>query len=187
MGFFDEEKNVQEYIKIAEGYDGTELIKVLQKYLPKNTTVLELGMGPGKDLDVLKQTYQATGSDNSQIFIDRYKKIRKSADVIVLDAISLNTNKIFDCIYSNKVLHHLTKDELKQSFLNQEKLLQKNGFLFHSFWYGDKEETHHGLRFIYYTEEGIKKVIGNNFEILEIRKYKEFEENDSFYIIAKRN
>ena len=46
MGFFDTEKGVDEYIKMAEGYDGAELIKILQKYLPEKSTVLELGMGP---------------------------------------------------------------------------------------------------------------------------------------------
>ena len=52
MGFFDTENGVDEYIKMAEGYDGTELIKILQELLPEKSTVLELGMGPGKDLDI---------------------------------------------------------------------------------------------------------------------------------------
>jgi len=54
MGFFDIEKGVEQYIKMAEGYDGAELIKILQKYLPKDSTVLELGIDPGKDMDILK-------------------------------------------------------------------------------------------------------------------------------------
>ncbi|MGI9566052.1 MAG: hypothetical protein ACR2LL_03425 [Nitrosopumilus sp.] len=44
MGFFNTEKGVNEYIKIAEGYDGEELIRILQGHLPKNSTILELGM-----------------------------------------------------------------------------------------------------------------------------------------------
>ena len=74
MGFFDTEKGVEQYIKMAEGYDGAELIKILQKYLPENSNILELGMGPGKDTDILKKSYEVTGSDNSQIFLDKYKK-----------------------------------------------------------------------------------------------------------------
>ena len=53
MGFFETEEGVNEYIKMAEGYDGKDLIKVFENYLPKGSTVLELGMGPGKDLDML--------------------------------------------------------------------------------------------------------------------------------------
>ncbi len=46
MAYFDERKNVEDYIKMAEGYDGRELIAVLKKYLLAGSTVLELGMGP---------------------------------------------------------------------------------------------------------------------------------------------
>jgi hypothetical protein len=49
MGFFDTEKGVDEYLKMAEGLDGAELIKILQKFVPEKSSVLELGMGPGKD------------------------------------------------------------------------------------------------------------------------------------------
>ena len=31
MGFFDNNDNVQEYIKMTEGYDGSDLIRVLRK------------------------------------------------------------------------------------------------------------------------------------------------------------
>ncbi len=65
MGFFDTENGVEQYIKMAEGYDGAELIKNLQKYLPKSSTVLELGIGPREDMDILKKSYAVTGSDNS--------------------------------------------------------------------------------------------------------------------------
>lgn len=65
MGFFDTEKGVDEYVKMVEGFDGAELIKILHKFLPEKSFVLELGMGPGKDLDILSKTFAATGSDNS--------------------------------------------------------------------------------------------------------------------------
>jgi len=71
---------------MAEGYDGVELIRILQKYLPANSTVLELGMGPGKDMDILKKLYIVTGSVNSQIFLDKYKKNNPDADLLLLDA-----------------------------------------------------------------------------------------------------
>jgi trans-aconitate methyltransferase len=120
MGYFDNEKGVQEYIKIAEGYDGAELIKELRPYLKYGATILELGMGPGKDLDILKKYYKATGSDISLFFIERYKKQYPNADVLQLDARSLRLNRRFDCIYSNKVLIHLTKKECHKSLKKTE-------------------------------------------------------------------
>jgi len=33
---------------MVEGYDGKELIKIFENYLPKGSTVLEIGMGPNR-------------------------------------------------------------------------------------------------------------------------------------------
>lgn len=186
MGYYDNEKNVKEYMAMAEGYDGKALIEVLKKYLAKGATLLEIGMGPGKDLDLLRAFYDATGSDNSQVFLDLYKVKNKHAHVILLDAKTIDTDKKFDCIYSNKVLHHLTVEELKKSLQRQKAVLNDNGLLFHSFWYGSKTEKYHGLRFTYYTEARLRKVIGNDFEIIEIERYKEMEDDDSIYALLKK-
>ncbi|MCH9659234.1 class I SAM-dependent methyltransferase [archaeon] len=105
---------------MAEGYDGAELIKILQKYLPKSSTVLEIGIGPGKDMDILKKSYTVTGSDNSQIFLDKYKEKYQNVDLLPLDAVTTKTDRKFDCIYSNKVLHHLTKKYLRESLQRQK-------------------------------------------------------------------
>ena len=48
------------------------------------------------------------------MFVDKYKKENPEADLLKLDAVTLTTNKMFDCIYSNKVLHHLTREDLKK-------------------------------------------------------------------------
>ena len=153
MGFFDTEKGVNQYIKMAEGYDSAELIKILQKYLPKNSTVLELGIGSGKDMNILTKLYAVTGSDNSQIFLDKYKKINLDADLLLLDAVTMKTDRRFDCIYSNKVLHHLTREDLAKSFQRQKEILNPNGIAFHSFWKGNKTENMEGLLFTYYEIE----------------------------------
>ena len=186
MGYFDKEKNVQDYIKMADGYDGTELINDLRNYLKNGLSILEIGMGPGVDLDILKKYYKVTGSDSSQVFIDRYKKLYPNADVIQLDAKSLKINRKFDCIYSNKVLIHLTKKDCIESFKKQKSILNPNGILLHSFWYGNKIEKHHGLLFVYYSEEELRRIVENDYDILKIQKYTEFKKNDSIYVILKQ-
>ncbi|QLH02436.1 methyltransferase [Nitrosopumilus cobalaminigenes] len=186
MGFFDTEKGVEEYVKMAEGFDGTELIKILQKFLPENSSVLEIGMGPGKDLDMLSKTYAVTGSDNSQIFLDRYKKQNQNVDLLKLDAVTLSTDRTFDCIYSNKVLHHLKTDDLKISLKKQKEILNPNGILFHSFWKGDKTENMEGLLFVYYELYSLKELFEPDFEILELKIYTEDQKDDSIYAILRR-
>ncbi len=185
MGFFDTEKGVEQYIKMAEGYDGAELIKILQKYLSKNSTILELGIGPGNDMDIMKKLYTVTGSDNSQIFLDRYKKNHQDADLLLLDAVTMKTDRRFDCIYSNKVLHHLAKENLTKSFQRQKELLNPHGIVFHSFWKGNKVEEMEGLLFTYYEKEDLKKIVESHFEVLALETYREMEKDDSIYVVLR--
>lgn len=185
MGFFDTEKGVNEYIKIAEGFDGAELIKILRKYLPDGSSVLELGMGPGKDLDILQKYYSVTGSDNSKIFLEKYKQKNPDADLLFLDAVSLKTNRKFDGIYSNKVLHHLTIEDLKRSLKKQKEILNPQGVLFHSFWKGNKTEKMKGLLFVYYEIEILKELFQPEFEILALETYSEMEKDDSIYAVLR--
>ena len=109
MGYYDSEENVQEYVEMAEGYDGRELVAVLARYLAPGATVLELGMGPGKDLALLAAHFQVAGSDSSRVFVDRYRRAHPDADLLLLDAATMDTDRRFDGIYSNKVLQHLTE------------------------------------------------------------------------------
>ncbi len=186
MGYYDDKDNVEQYIEMAEGYDGKLLIEALQQYLPKDKSVLELGIGPGKDLLLLKEHYQVTGSDASAIFVERFKKSQPDIDVFQLDAVTLDTDKTFDGIYSNKVLYHLSRDELKQSFIKQSALLNVGGIALHSFWYGDEESGQDGLRFVYYTEATLKAHIHDAFEVVDIQRYTEMETDDSLYVVLRK-
>jgi cyclopropane fatty-acyl-phospholipid synthase-like methyltransferase len=186
MGYFDNEMNVEEYIKKTEGVDGRQLVEVLKRHLRKGSRVLELGMGPGKDFEILSEFFQVTGSDNSKVFLERYRKRNANADLVLLDAVTMNINRRFDCIYSNKVLHHLTKEELKESFDGQLRVLNSKGILFHTFWYGDKEEEFPGLRVVYYTEETFGEIIGGEYKIVTAERYSEIERDDSIFFVLTR-
>ena len=185
MSYFDSPENVENYIQMADGYDGRDLVQRLKKILAPDSSVLELGMGPGKDLLMLGECYHATGSDNSSVFLERFRKEHPQADLLQLDAVKMDTSRTFDCVYSNKVLHHLSPEELSLSFKNQRSVLKNGGILFHTFWYGDKKEVHEGMQFFYYTKESLLNVLGDSFEIFEFEQYTEMEENDSFFVILK--
>lgn len=187
MGFFDDEKNVQQYMDMADGYDGKELIEILKTHLRPGSHVLELGMGPGKDLDLLKEDYSATGSDFSKVFLDLYREKHKQADLLLLDAVKMDTNRVFDCIYSNKVLHHLTKEDLEISLEKQRGRLAESGLLFHSFWKGDETEEHEGMLFTYYREAQLKVLFEKWYKIIEIKSYSEMDDDDSIYVIAGKS
>jgi trans-aconitate methyltransferase len=186
MTFYDDEENVDEYIRMAEGYDGRVFVEILKGMLPKGASILELGMGPGKDLLLLSEHFHVTGSDSSPIFLDRFLAKHPDADLLQLDAVTLDTERKFDCIYSNKVLIHLTREELAESFHRQAEILEPGGILFHTFWQGGTEEEFNGLRFVYYTRRTLMKTLDKGFEIMAFERYAETEEGDSFYVILKR-
>lgn len=185
MDFFKNEKNVEEYMSMTAGSDGQDLINTLKDYLPPGASVLEIGMGPGADLDILKKDYKACGSDYSQIFLDKYRERASDTELFLLDAVTLDIDRRFDALYSNKVLHHLKKDQLIQSFERQNGLLNEGGIICHSFWRGEKQEEFRGLFFQYYLEEEIQSFLEPRYSILRTELYSEFEENDSFLILAR--
>lgn len=186
MDYYDDIKNVKNYIEIAKGCDASKLISKLKKYAAKNSRVLELGMGPGNDLKILNEYFKATGSDKYKNFLDEYKNNNKDADVLLLDALTIDTDRKFDVVYSNKVLMHLTKEELKKSIKNQLKCLDNDGIIFHTFWKGDGEESHGGMLNVYYKEDELNHIISDDFTILLLESYAEFEEDDSIIVIAKK-
>lgn len=186
MSYFNNEKNVRDYIKMAEGYDGAELIKELKDFLPAGSTVLELGMGPGVDLDILKQDFAVMGSDSSNVFIDLYKTKYPNADLQMIDALEMDVDRSFDCIYSNKVLHHLKRGQLELSLARQKEHLNPGGLLFHSFWAGQGEESMHGLLFSYYDENELTSLFQLDYKILKMDRYKEMKTNDSIFVLARK-
>ena len=185
-GFYHTKETVNQYIDIAKGYDGRQLINRLSVYLKKGATVLELGTGPGVDLDILKESYEATGSDFSKEFIKRYLDKNPKADVLELNAATLDTDRKFDAIYTNKVLHHLSDDDLHQSTQRQTTILSEGGIICHSFWKGENEELMHGLRFNNQTKKSLEGLFGTQYEILEMELYTEMEQDDSIYLIGKK-
>jgi trans-aconitate methyltransferase len=152
LGFFDTEEGVSEYLEMAKGHDGRELILRIREHLAPGSTVLELGMGPGTDLEILSAHYRVTGSDSSNLFLEIYRKINPEADLLLLDAVTIETDKRFDCIFSNKVLHHLERSDLETSVPRQAAVLEEDGLVAHSFWSGNKIEEHGGLHFVIPSE-----------------------------------
>ncbi len=189
MGFYETESGIEAYIEMAKGYDGALLIEGLAEYLPAGSSVLELGMGPGVDLDILAQRYEATGSDSSRLFLDRYRERHPGADLLLLDARTLETERRFDCIYSNKVLHHLSAEELHESLVAQDGLLRPEGIAMHSFWRGDKEtEWMEGLRFVYHTETTLAAAVSDTgFSVKAMERYSEMETDDSILVVLSKS
>lgn len=177
----------KEYRNTSTGNEATELIPILKNHLPEKSSLLILGIGSGRDLELLSKYYPVTGSDFSKLLLTVYQKSHPKADLINLDPIELKTNRKFDFVYSNKVLHQMNDSDLNISLQNQLKLLNNGGMIMHSFWRGNKEEDHHGLKWVYYAEKTLAKLIPVEFEIVEINTYKDKVDHDSIFMILRNN
>ncbi|SMO43649.1 Methyltransferase domain-containing protein [Saccharicrinis carchari] len=184
--FYKNRRTVEKYIQMAKGFDGRDLIQKLKLYLLPHSHVLELGSGPGADFAILRKDFNVIGSDYSTEFLNRLR-MRFPKDVFIeLDAAKMDTALTFDCIYSNKVLHHLTNEELECSIQRQYEMLSANGIICHSFWKGSGTENFKGMFVNNHTEASLKDFFSHYFNILELSSYKEFETEDSLLYIGSK-
>ena len=169
---------------MAEGYNGRYIISRLKNHLNQKSKLLEIGSGPGTDWNILNENYMVVGSDNSKEFLKHLSENNPDGKFINLDAVTLSTNLKFDGIYTNKVLHHLTKKELEISITRQSEILNTKGVICHSFWAGEGSETYNGLFVNYHTMKELKHLFASCFEIQIMEPYKEFETDDSIFLIG---
>ena len=184
--YYHTKESVDEYIQLAQGIDGSAIIEKLKEILPSGSTVLELGSGPGKDWKILSEEYDVIGSDLSSEFLDRLKESNPEGRFLQLDAVTIETDTKFECIYSNKVIHHLSDEEIMTSITRQSDLLHAGGIICHSFWRGEGSEVFKGMFVNYQTEASLTRLVEGKFEIHVLEPYQEFEKDDSLLLIASK-
>ena len=164
----------------------TFVIDFFKNNIETSKDVLELGSGTGKDYRILAQNYNITGSDYSDSFLKPLKRRYGESSFLKIDALTMETGKTFDVIYSNKVLQHLLPGQLELSLLAQYKALNPGGILFHCVWKGISENGKtDGLPDVQFSLEDFEKGKGA-FSIENYVEYKEFSEDDSFIIIMRK-
>lgn len=184
--YYKTKASAKEYIKLAKGIDGKQLIDQFAKVLPAQSKLLEIGSGPGSDWKILNKAFKVTGSDNSKEFLRHLRTENPDGHFLELDAVTLDTDKKFDGIYSNKVMHHLNDAELLKSIRRQCEILKPSGIICHSFWKGEGFEVFKGLFVNYHNEESLTEIFQPYVELMSVQHYKEFEDGDSILIIGKR-
>lgn len=184
--YYENEQNVAGYTRFTPAHDGALLIDALTEHLAAGATVLELGMGPGKDFKQLSEHYRVTGSDFSHAFLDRYRKLDDTAELLYLDARTIEIDRRFDAIFSNKALIHFSAAELQQSFDRQHAVLNDQGLILHSFWYGEGEADFNGLTLVYHNEHDLADMLAGHFDILALNRHAKMADGDSIYVLARK-
>jgi len=186
LNYYEDEENVDNYTKFTPAHDGAQLVDALREHVDPDASVLELGIGPGKDLKRLKEYFKVTGSDYSRLFLERYGQTDKSTELLHLDARTLETDRTFDAIFTNKALIHLSPEELQQSFDRQHDILNDDGVILHSFWYGEGENVFNGLKLVYHNEKDLTAMLKDKFTIIGLHKHAKQAENDSIFVVARK-
>ena len=75
MEFYNDPLKVDEYEKMCDEYDGAELYKILSNHLKENSTLLELGCGPGNDIANLQKNIPLQDQIYQMSF---YKDVREN-------------------------------------------------------------------------------------------------------------
>ncbi len=184
--FYEKSENIERYIKMAGGYDRKALIEILRQFVPNGASVLELGMGPGKDLLILNEYYKVLGSDMFPEFLNRFRVLHPEIGTAELDLRTMDIDKRFDAIYSNKVLHHFERETLAKSLALQANVLNEGGVVAHAFWKGSKQDIIEDTFFQYYLEEELVELFSVDFEPQVHVLYSEMDRDDSIFILAKK-
>lgn len=145
-----------------------DFISILRKHLPKYKKVLELNSKKGDDLKLLDEYYEVVASEDLKVKTRFLKDEFIDIRVIMVDPIRLDTHKKFDCIFSNNCLDNYSIKEIEESFLNQTKILEQGGLVFHIF--NSKK----------IKKDEILNYLENKFSILSCK-----EIEGIFYIVAK--
>lgn len=179
---YSSEEGAAAYAEAREGVEASILVDVLTSLLPGGSSLLELGMGPGNELVRLARRFDVTGSDKSKGFLELFSRSHPSFKLLHLDAVTIETDRRFDCVFSNKVLHHLSREDLGASFDRQRRVVKPGGLLFHSFWLGKGTGYSDGLHFTKYTEDVLLEMASGVGKTLLSFTYSELNADDSIAI-----
>ncbi len=182
-------QTIDTYNAIAKDYeienialDSNEEIKEFAKLLPKNSKVLDLGCGFGRELAVfVKNGYDTYGIDGSSELLKLAKKRAPKAEVKLSDL--RNTlpyeDTFFDGIWARNSLHHLKPSELSNAFSEIKRILKPKGILFIEWKEGKepkttREEIAKGKERYYnlmLKKDLVKLVKSNGFKVIKSYKY----------------
>ena len=185
LPFYLDKTKAHKYLEMREGLDGRILVEHLRSVLKNGSSVLELGMGPGSDLLLLARHFRVVGSDYSPHFIKAFEKSHSGFKLELLDAVSIETDSVFDCIYSNKVLHHLELDQMRASLQRQIEVVRPGGVLMHSFWLGNDTACSEGMIFKKNKRGLIVDLLSGAGRITKSGTYTEMNSKDSFFVAVQ--
>ena len=164
------DNNAIEYIKNTINCNMDKHYNKIQKYLPDNAKILDIGFGSGRDMLYFQDLgYEVEGIDTSIKFVEM--ALNKGLNVKLEDVLDINYVDVYDAIWASASLIHVKREQLEVVLKKCVKALKVGGIMYCSFKYGDKEIEKDGRYFNYINESIIKEIAkNNNFNIIALYK-----------------
>ena len=136
-------QRAQDFWEGTRGHDVSQNIAALLRHVEGKPpfTILDLGCGPGRDLQVLAGLgHVAVGLDGAQRFAQMARE-NSGCEVWLQDLLALELPPAhFDGVYANAVLFHVPRQELPRVLVELCAALKPGGVLFSSNPRGNNEE-----------------------------------------------
>ena len=157
-------KNAQEFFNQTVKADMSELYDIFLKNLPCNEgKILDLGCGSGRDSKYfLENGFELVAMDISEELGKRASEYI-GQKVIIQDMRNLHYQNEFIGVWACASLLHLDENEIVETLRKIFKSLKRDGIVYISFKYGDKNYEKDGRKFTCFTYEKFIK-IGKEFE-----------------------
>lgn len=132
-------EHAEEYAKKTGAWDLSSAHEMLEKYLPKGSSILDVGFGSARDmLYFASQGYEVFGIDQEEKFVEEAKE--KGLNVQQADLLSYEPKKKADAIWCCACLVHLPQDKIDAALAKMKSWLKEDGILFLSMKTRDAHE-----------------------------------------------
>lgn len=134
----------------------------------KGKAFLDLGTGPGTQaIGLAKLGYNVTGSDLSQVAIDKAKKLSDQVRWVQDDILKSKITDQFDYIFDRGCFHTLPPESRSTYVATVKRLLKPNGKLYLKCFSTKQEEWEFGPH--RFSPEDIKSIFESSFTVASVK------------------
>lgn len=166
-----------------------EIPDIFLSYLNKNSKILDMGCGTGRDSKYFKELGHIVKSIDGSLEMCKVASNLLNEEVEQLNFLDINYNNEFDGVFACASLLHLSNEDLLVVLKKISNALKENGILYTCFKYGDSTRVDKGRFYNDMNEEKFINILTNveDLKILKTWLTVQYKSDTKFinYIIRK--
>lgn len=191
LNYYD--NNIDSYKKLwlddfSSNYN-FEIPDIFLSYLNKNSKILDMGCGTGRDSKYFKELGHIVKSIDGSLEMCKIASNLLNEEVEQLNFLDINYNNEFDGVFACASLLHLSNEDLLIVLNKISNALKENGILYTCFKYGDSTRVDNGRFYNDMNEEKFINILTNveDLKILKTWVTEQYKTDTKFinYIIRK--